>query len=237
MRTFYLSSVYGAALALEQVLERSDITKDDQLIFAGDVNGPWPDTMETLNILCQYPNLKVIHGTLDTDFVNLMTNFKSHPLITEYMSYYSRHPELYEEFEPPFRNGVLLQNMPAIHTRFFLNSTKAVSLPGNILATYAPNLWNINRYTVDPWLHEFAQRRYGTNPLMEKRLGTRLICSHIPTVQGLVDTTTHIINVNCGSLYPEGCVAMVELSGSSTTLDLHSYYSDHISSFYSSPHI
>ncbi|MBZ9787079.1 metallophosphoesterase [Psychroflexus sp. CAK57W] len=52
-RTLAIGDIHGGFRALEQVLERAEVTKDDQLIFLGDYVDGWSGTPELLSYLIQ----------------------------------------------------------------------------------------------------------------------------------------------------------------------------------------
>lgn len=66
MKTMVITDIHGAAKALKQVLERSDFDLlNDTLIFTGDVVDGWPETVETIRLLEQIPNLIFVKGNHD----------------------------------------------------------------------------------------------------------------------------------------------------------------------------
>ena len=50
-RTLVIGDIHSGLKALEQLLERAEVTPDDQLIFLGDYVDGWPDAVDTINFL------------------------------------------------------------------------------------------------------------------------------------------------------------------------------------------
>lgn len=65
-RTLVMGDVHGAALAMEQVLERARFDPAaDRLIFLGDVVDGWPDTPRCIDLFLQVPDLVHLMGNHD----------------------------------------------------------------------------------------------------------------------------------------------------------------------------
>lgn len=69
-RTLVMGDVHGGARALDQVLERSEFSSDDRLIFLGDVADGWPETRRCVDILLGIPNCISLIGNHDVWFRN-----------------------------------------------------------------------------------------------------------------------------------------------------------------------
>jgi serine/threonine protein phosphatase 1 len=54
MRTLVVGDIHGGLRALEQVLERAEITSEDRLIFIGDYVDGWSDAAETVSFLIRF---------------------------------------------------------------------------------------------------------------------------------------------------------------------------------------
>ena len=80
MRTLVIGDIHGALIALQQVLQRAQITPKDHLIFLGDYADGWSQTPQVLDFLIQYPQqhhctfLRGNHDALCYDFLCGKTN-------------------------------------------------------------------------------------------------------------------------------------------------------------------
>ena len=52
-RTLVIGDIHGGLKALEQVLQRAEVTTNDQLIFLGDYVDGWPDTAKLIDFLIE----------------------------------------------------------------------------------------------------------------------------------------------------------------------------------------
>lgn len=64
-RTLVIGDIHGSAKALEQVLERANVTDEDTIIQLGDVADGWSETSKCVDILLGLPNLISIRGNHD----------------------------------------------------------------------------------------------------------------------------------------------------------------------------
>ncbi len=81
-RTLVIGDVHGALRALEQVMERANVTANDTLIFLGDYVDGWSDAATTVNYLIQLKtthNCVFIKGNHDELFLNWLTKEKHNP--------------------------------------------------------------------------------------------------------------------------------------------------------------
>ena len=53
MKTFVIGDIHGADKALEQVLERAGVTKDDKLILLGDYVDGWSGSAKVIEKLLE----------------------------------------------------------------------------------------------------------------------------------------------------------------------------------------
>ena len=53
MRTLVIGDIHGALIALQQVLQRAQITPKDHLIFLGDYADGWSQTPQVLDFLIE----------------------------------------------------------------------------------------------------------------------------------------------------------------------------------------
>ncbi len=83
MRQLVVGDIHGGLKALEQVLERASLQKDDFLIFLGDYVDGWSQAVETVDFLI---NLKTTHkcvflrGNHDELCYDWLTTWKDNPL-------------------------------------------------------------------------------------------------------------------------------------------------------------
>lgn len=81
-RTLVIGDIHGGLKALEQVLERAEVSTDDTLIFLGDYVDGWSQSFETINLLI---SLKSSHqcvflkGNHDELFYEWLKNGKDNP--------------------------------------------------------------------------------------------------------------------------------------------------------------
>ena len=55
--TFVIGDIHGGLRALHQVLERSQVTREDTLIFLGDFVDGWSESPQVLDFLIELDNL------------------------------------------------------------------------------------------------------------------------------------------------------------------------------------
>lgn len=75
-RTLVIGDIHGNAKALQQVLERANVTDDDTIIQLGDVADGWSETTKCVEILLSLPNLISLRGNHDVwvyDWINYGT--------------------------------------------------------------------------------------------------------------------------------------------------------------------
>ncbi|MDO6736591.1 metallophosphoesterase family protein [Wenyingzhuangia sp. 2_MG-2023] len=60
-RTLVIGDIHGGFKALEQILERAEVTTDDKLIFLGDYVDGWSESFEVINLLI---SLKYSHNCI-----------------------------------------------------------------------------------------------------------------------------------------------------------------------------
>lgn len=81
-RTLVIGDIHGALKALEQVLERADITENDTLIFLGDYVDGWSDAANLINFLIDLKttnNCVFIKGNHDELFLDWLQKEKHNP--------------------------------------------------------------------------------------------------------------------------------------------------------------
>lgn len=81
-RTLVIGDIHGALKALEQVLERANVTEKDTLIFLGDYVDGWSDAAAAVNFLIQLKtthNCIFIRGNHDELFFNWLAKETHNP--------------------------------------------------------------------------------------------------------------------------------------------------------------
>lgn len=87
MRTLVIGDIHSGLKALEQVLNKVKITKDDHLIFLGDYVDGWSQAVETVNFLIELNasyNCTFIRGNHDELCKSWLTEGKDNPLWFEH---------------------------------------------------------------------------------------------------------------------------------------------------------
>lgn len=81
-RTLVIGDIHGGFKALEQVLQRANVTTNDQLIFLGDYVDGWSQSFEVINKLIALKsshNCVFLRGNHDELFLNWLNKSKDNP--------------------------------------------------------------------------------------------------------------------------------------------------------------
>lgn len=82
VRTLVIGDIHGGFKALEQVLERAEVTPEDKLIFLGDYVDGWSQSFEVINMLITLKsshNCVFLRGNHDELFYQWLKNYKDNP--------------------------------------------------------------------------------------------------------------------------------------------------------------
>lgn len=83
MRTLVIGDIHGGLKALEQVIEKATITKNDKLIFLGDYVDGWSQSPEVLDYLIRLKNTfscVFIRGNHDELVLHWLQNYHDNPM-------------------------------------------------------------------------------------------------------------------------------------------------------------
>jgi serine/threonine protein phosphatase 1 len=130
-RTLVIGDIHGALKALEQVLERANVTANDTLIFLGDYVDGWSDAAAVINFLIELKttnNCVFIRGNHDELFLDWLVKETHNPqwlvhggqaTIDSYKSLTSREKEIHIQFFETLENYYLdAKNRLFIHAGY-----------------------------------------------------------------------------------------------------------------------
>jgi len=200
-RTLVIGDIHGAYLALEQVMERAQVTNQDNLIFLGDYVDGWSQSREIINYLIRLKetnNCIFIRGNHDTwceDWLNsgnanavwLLHGGQS--TVDSYVSVSGIEKEKHLEF---FK-GMINYHIDG-QNRLFIHAGYS-SMHGPEKETYTSN------YSWDRTLWEMAltmdRRIQKDSKLYPKRLKlyTEIYIGHTPTLNYDVEEPMNAVNV------------------------------------------
>jgi serine/threonine protein phosphatase 1 len=83
MRTLVIGDIHGGLRALEQILDRAGVTRDDQLIFLGDYVDGWSEAVETVNFIIRFKdthNCILLRGNHDDLCHKWLLNNEDNPM-------------------------------------------------------------------------------------------------------------------------------------------------------------
>lgn len=62
-RTLVIGDIHGGCRALQQVLERAEVTPGDQLIFLGDYVDGWSESSQIIQFLIELPKSRTVFSS------------------------------------------------------------------------------------------------------------------------------------------------------------------------------
>jgi len=87
MKTFVIGDIHGGLRALNQVLEKSNVTQNDTLIFLGDYVDGWSESPQVIDFLIglsQKQTCIFIRGNHDELLLNWLQSYRDNPLWFEH---------------------------------------------------------------------------------------------------------------------------------------------------------
>lgn len=218
-RTLVIGDIHGGFKALEQVMERAKVTKEDQLIFLGDYVDGWSETPELLSYLIQLKEAQdciFIRGNHDDLVLDWFKTGESNPKWLEhggdstmkaYQNVNSTIKELHRQFLESLTNyHIDAQNRVFLHAGF-------ANMHGPAFEFY-PNTVYWDRTL---WEMALAMDK-SLSPLDELyparlKLFNEIYIGHTPTTRiGITDpiNVTNVWNIDTGAAF-KGPVSILDI--------------------------